>query len=171
MAVLRRAPLSEPPGTFVRTVIPILAVVLGSLMVLVPVIAIMPLMPPFGLLMLIAWRVPRPGLWPVWTGLPLGLFDDLCSGAPIGTAMALWTVTLLLIDYADMRLIWRDYWQDWALAALAVAGCVTGAWLIAEATGGATPFILMVPLIVTSALLYPILARACAALDQWRFAR
>ena len=34
-------------------------------------------MPPFGLLVLLAWRLLRPELWRAWVGLPLGLPAEL----------------------------------------------------------------------------------------------
>ena len=48
--------------------------------------------------------------------LPLGLFDDLVSGQPLGSAMLLWTLCFLAIDVLEQRLVWRDFWQDWLIA-------------------------------------------------------
>ena len=53
---------------------------LGSMLTALPLVSGLPLVPPFGFLMLLAWRFVRPGLLPVWAGLPLGLWDDLFSG-------------------------------------------------------------------------------------------
>jgi rod shape-determining protein MreD len=167
----RRTPFTEPPGAFERQLVPVVTVLLGSLAVLLPVITTVPVMPSLGLLMLLGWRLPRPGLWPAWAGLPLGLFDDLFSGQPIGSSMALWTMTLLWIDYADIRFVWRGYWQDWSLAAVAFAGVTIGNWALVQFSGGVTPVILLLPPILFGAMLYPVVARACAALDRWRFAR
>ena len=58
-----------------------LTILLGSLTPWLPVIAPAPVLPPFGFMMLLAWRLLRPGLLPLWAGLPLGLFDDLYSAA------------------------------------------------------------------------------------------
>ena len=85
---------------------------------LLPIVSSAPVLPPFGLLFLLAWRLLRPGLWPVWVGAPLGLFDDLLSGQPIGSAIALWSLALILIDIVEQRFLWRNLWQDWLLAAL-----------------------------------------------------
>ncbi len=172
MALLgRRSQFAAPPGAFEQQFVPIVTIILGSLMALLPLIAIFPLQPPFGLLMLLAWRLPRPTLWPAWVGLPLGLFDDMFSGAPIGTAMCLWTLTLLFVDFADVRILWRDHRQDWIVATTAIIGVVLLGWAIAGVTGGETPLLLMVPQMIVTALLYPLAARACAALDRWRFTR
>ncbi len=167
----RRNQFSASSGRFERQIVPVVTIMLGSLAVLLPVIATVPVMPSPGLLILLGWRLPRPGLWPAWAGLPLGLFDDLFSGQPIGTAMALWTIVLLWLDYADMRFVWRGFLQDWGLAAALSAAVTAGGWVIVQFSGGATPAILLLPPVLAGAMLYPVVARLCAGLDQWRFAR
>ncbi len=88
---------------------PIISVLLGSMIVaLVPVVAQTPLLPPFGLMVFLGWRMLRPEIWPLWIGAPLGLFDDVMSGQPIGSAMFLWTAILLLLDFENQRHVWRD---------------------------------------------------------------
>jgi hypothetical protein len=61
------------------------AILFGSLPPWLPIIAPAPVPPPLGFLLLLAWRLLRPGLLPPWAGLPLGLFDDLYSGQPTGS--------------------------------------------------------------------------------------
>jgi rod shape-determining protein MreD len=167
----RRTQFSRPKTAFERQLVPVLSVLLASLAPLLPTIASVPLLPPLGLMMLIGWRLLRIDLWPAWAALALGLFDDLFSGQPLGSAMALWTIMFLIFDFVDTRLIWRDHAQDWGLAVVAMAGVLTGGWGLAELTGGATPLWLLGPQIIISALLFPLVARACATLDRWRSAR
>ena len=57
-------------------------IMLGSLAPVLPVIPAVPVLPPLGFLLLLGWRLVRPGLLPLWAGVPLGLFDDLFSGQP-----------------------------------------------------------------------------------------
>ncbi len=45
---------------------------LGSLAPLLPIIAAGPVLPPFGFMMLLAWRMVRPGLLPLWIGPAAG---------------------------------------------------------------------------------------------------
>lgn len=149
-------------------ILPTVTTIMGSAMVLLPVIADSPVMPPFGLLMLLAWRLLRPELWPVWIGLPLGLVDDLLSGQPLGSAMLLWTVAMLAIDVLDRRLVWRDYWQDWLIAAAAIIFCIFGGLVAANTTGGNGGVLLVVPQMILSVLIFPVVARFCAVLDRWR---
>lgn len=147
---------------------PVISVMLGSMLTALPVIAAIPAMPPFGLLMLLAWRLLRPELWPLWIAAPLGLFDDLMSGQPLGSAVFLWTISLLVIEFASMRLLWRDYWQDWCIAALAVSFCLIGGMGFARLNGGGGSVLLILPQIAWSALLFPFVARLSARLDRWR---
>ena len=71
--------------------VPAISVMLGSMTVLLPSIALYPLLPPFGLLMLLAWRMLVRDLWPVWAALPLADFgtSNWDSTAVIGVAVNL----------------------------------------------------------------------------------
>ena len=93
-----------------------------------------PLVPPLGFLMLLAWRLLRPGLLPVWAGFPLGLFDDLFSGQPFGSAMLLWSLAMIGLEMIEARFPWRGFYQDWL-----VAGVVAAWYLLIAAlfSGGA----------------------------------
>ncbi len=141
---------------------------IASLAPLMPMIATTPVMPPFGYMTLLSWRLLRNDLWPVWAALPLGLFDDLFSGAPNGTAMALWTISFVAIDAIDRRFVWRDHVQDWGIA----TAFVTVYLFVAMAlSGGGAPLWALLPQIVFSALLLPATGRITAMLDRWRFGR
>lgn len=134
-------------------------------------IASTPLIPPFGLIMLIAWRLRHRTIWPAWIGLPLGLWDDIFSGQPLGSSMLLWTVVLLGLEVVDRRMVWRDFWQDWGLAAVIITATLLGGLVIANLTGGNTSAIIMLPQIIVSIALFPLLARGCAMIDAWRLLR
>jgi len=160
--------LGNDPSRFRLEGTPVISVMLGSMLTALPIIAQSPVMPPVGLLLLLSWRLLRPELWQAWIALPLGLFDDLMSGQPLGSAMFLWTVTLIAIDSSERRLLWRDYWQDWLIAAIAIIVCLSGGLLFARLTGGGGTIDLILPQIVWSTLLFPFVARQCAWLDRWR---
>ena len=140
---------------------------LGSLVTIVPVIVTFPILPPFGLLMLLAWRLPRPEVLPIWSPLLLGLFDDLVSGQPIGSAMLLWTLCFFMIDVVDRRLMFRDFWQDWLIAAGAVAACLVLARLIAAPFGAHVDTVLVFQMIA-SILAFPLVARLVGWIDAKR---
>lgn len=149
---------------------PIVTVMLASLIPsMIPMIAQSPIVPPLGLMMLLGWRLMRPEIWPLWIGLPLGLFDDIVTGHPVGTAMCLWTLMLVLIDSISIRLIWRDYVQDWLIASPAIIIVIAMSWLFMDLGKGAGgPLTRTVPQMVAGAMLFPIVQRLCARLDRWR---
>ena len=72
------------------SLIPAASVIAGSLLCLVPLIAQAPLMPPLALMIFLAWRFLRPEVWPIWAGLPFGLFNDLFN-SPIPNPKKLFT--------------------------------------------------------------------------------
>lgn len=168
LPIKRRTQFTPPPTALEAQLVPVVSTMVGSLAALLPVIASEPLMPPFGLLFFLGWRLLRGDIWPLWMGLPLGLWDDLYSGQPIGTAMCGWTAIMLALDAVERRTPFRDYKQDWLLAAFVIGGYLIFALLIAAITGGGVSPALIVPQILLSALSFPLIARCCAALDRWR---
>ena len=121
--------------------------------------------------MLVAWRLLHRTLWPVWIGLPLGLWDDIFSGQPLGSSMLLWTLVMLGLDIADRRMVWRDFSQDWGLAAIIIAFALVGGLIIANGTGGNSAALVIVPQILVSVTLFPVITRICGQFDMWRFPR
>lgn len=151
--------------------VPYASIMLASFLPAIFLATVMPIFPPLGFVMLIAWRVMRPGLLPLWVGVPLGAFDDLFSGQPFGSAILLWSLTMIALEILESRIPWRGFWQDWFVASLAIIGYVLLAILISGAD--LTPFLMFaaVPQIVFSVLFYPVLARMVARLDRYRLAR
>ncbi len=148
---------------------PIITVMLGSLFgATIPVVAQNPWLPPFGLLVLLAWRMLRHEIWPLWIGVPLGLFDDIMTGQPIGSAVFLWTVILLLFDFESQRSFWRDYWHGWFTSGIALVFALAGGWFFTHLAGHGGSIILILPQIAYSIGLFPLIVRLCAALDRWR---
>lgn len=135
---------------------------------LLPIVAEAAYIPDFGLLTLLAWRLLRPEMWSVTTALPLGLFNDLVSGHPLGQSMAIWTLLFLVLDYLDTRSDYRDYWLDWLLAAAGITIAATGGWIIAHYLGSEIGYMMIVPQILVSILLLPVVALLVAWLDRWR---
>ncbi|MGS1017557.1 rod shape-determining protein MreD [Allosphingosinicella humi] len=154
-----------------RKYVPIASTVLACLTVLLPIVATAPLVPDFAFLVLIAWRLLRPEIWSTTTALPLGLFNDLIAGHPLGQSMALWTITFLAFDLLDSRMLFRDYWMDWFFAALAIAFYVTGGWLIGGMMGSTIDLAVLLPQLGASILAFPLVARLVLALDRWRLSR
>ena len=149
-------------------VVPVVVTMIASLVSLLPLIATTPLIPPAGFMMLLAWRLLRPEIWPVWIGIPLGLFDDLISGQPIGTAVSLWTLTLLILDLIDSYIIWRDYWIDWLFAAATSTLYIFAGYWFSGLKGTPMNAVTLIPQILVSILAFPAFIRICVRLDRWR---
>jgi rod shape-determining protein MreD len=142
-----------------------LSVVLGSMVTLLPVVTTVPVLPPFGLLMLLGWRLVRGDAMKVWASVPLGFVDDMVSGQPLGSAMLLWTFCVLVIDVLDTRLVWRDFWQDWLIACGALGFCLSVGRLIAAPFTAHVDTALLLQIVISAAL-FPVIARFCAWLDR-----
>ena len=178
MAIVRkpRAPLADrlrkridrEPSPVLASGVPWASVMLLGLAPFAPLVVSAPVMPPLAFMALLAWRMLRPGLLPVWAGAPLGGFDDLYSGQPFGSAIVLWSVTMIGLDFIDARLRPRGFAADWALAAALVAGYLLLSALIANATGGATPLMVVGPQILLAVAIYPAIIGLVALLDRLR---
>jgi rod shape-determining protein MreD len=142
-----------------------LSVVLGSLMTLLPIVTTVPFLPPFGLMILLGWRLVRGDSMKVWMPVPLGFFDDCVSGQPLGSAMALWTICILVVDIIDTRLVWRDFWQDWLIASGAIAFCLIAGRLVAAPFYAHVDTALLWQIVISVAL-FPVIARFCAWMDR-----
>lgn len=163
--------INRAPSPVLAIAVPWASVALASLLPLMPVIASAPVLPPFGLMLLIAWRQVRPGLLPVWAGLPLGLFDDLYSGQPLGSAILLWSLTMIALEAVEARIPWRSFWFDWPIAAVLIVACLIWGLVFANAVGGAAAPVTIVPQALVAVLLYPLVCRLVAALDRFRLIR
>ena len=123
--------------------------------------------PLLSLMMLLGWRLTRPAVFPIWAPLPLGFFDDLISGQPLGNAMLFWTLCFFVIDLIDQRLVFRDFWQDWLIASGSIGFCLIAGRLIATPLSAHVDTVLLFQFVIAS-LLFPFVARFCVWLDRKR---
>ena len=147
--------------------LPWLTVIAGSLMTAVPIVATVPLLPPMGLLILLAWRLIDRYALRRWAAAPLGLFDDLVSGQPLGSAVLLWSLAFLLVELVEARLVFRDFWQDWLIASGLIGFCLIGGRLIAVPLGAHVDTATLLQACI-AALLFPIATRLAAWVDAKR---
>jgi rod shape-determining protein MreD len=165
------AKINRAPSPVVARAVPWLAIMFGSVLQTLPFIASAPTMPPLGFLFLLGWRQLHPGLLPVWAGLPLGLFDDLYSGQPMGSAMLLWSLALIALDLIEARFPWRSYLMEWLVG----AGFILGYLLLSSAiahVGDSGPLVTMLaPQLMLSVLVFPLVERFIALCDRLRLAR
>lgn len=163
--------INREHSPLVALALPWLTIMLGSLLPMFLIATALPLVPPIGYLMLVAWRLLRPGLLPVWAGFPLGLFDDLFSGQPLGSAIVLWSLTMIALEILDRRIPWRSFLQDWIAATLVLSGYLLVAFLVSGAHFGMPAMIALGPQVLLTVLLFPAAARLCSALDRVRLTR
>lgn len=151
--------------------IPYASILLGSLLPSLAFASAMPFLPPMGFIFLLTWRIMRPGLLPMWIGFPLGFFDDLFSGQPFGSAILLWSATLIVIEMLEARFPWRGFWQDWFTATIGIVVYILAAILVSGVFPNIHQLFAIVPQLLLSVLLYPIIARMVAGLDKLRLKR
>lgn len=152
-------------------IIPWASILIGCILPVFAIISTVPLIPPMGFIFMIAWRLVRPGMLPVWAGFPIGMFDDLFSGQPFGSGILFFSLAMVLIEALDTRFPWRSFWQDWLVAALAIIGYLLGASLVSGAAISLVTILSLGPQIVLSILIYPFIARLVAGLDRLRLMR
>lgn len=163
--------INRSHSNMLANAVPWASIMAASILPVFPIATALPVVPPLGLLMLLGWRLVRPGLLPVWAGLPLGLIDDLFSGQPFGFAMFVWSLIMLAIEVVEMRLPWRAFWQDWFTAGLLIVGYLFAGWLLSGAQPTIHSLVALVPQLVLTILLFPIAARFVAMLDRFRLTR
>ena len=163
--------INRSHSTVLATVIPYISILMASILPLIVIASALPIVPPLGFLMLIGWRLVRPGLLPVWAGFPLGLFDDLFSGQPLGSAALLWSLAMIAIEMVETRFPWRSFAQDWFTAGLILPVYLPAAMLFSGGEPSLPMLIALVPQIVLSILLFPLVALFVAFLDRKRLTR
>jgi rod shape-determining protein MreD len=163
-----RRRINRAPSPLLARGVPWISVMLGSLVPAWLFMASAPYVPPFGFLTLLAWRQLRPGLLPVWAGLPLGLFDDLYSGQPMGSGILLWSVAMIVLDAIETRFPWRNFALEWLVAAALIVVYVVACLGTANLAGADAPLAVLAPQILLAILVYPVVGRIVAALDRLR---
>ena len=160
--------INRAASPFLALSTPWFLVMLGSLSPAWPVISSAPVLPPFGFLLLVGWQQLRPGLFPVWAGFPLGLFDDLFSGQPFGSAVVLWSLAMIALDFIDYRFPWRGFALNWLVAGAFIAVYLFLALQVANLGGGNTSAVVLLPQLAVAILVYPVTARLVALADRFR---
>lgn len=148
-------------------VLPWATVMAGSLLTILPFPATLPLLPPVGLLILLAWRLLAPMALRIWAPALLGLFDDLVSGQPLGSATLLWTLAYFLVAALEARSGVRDFVQNWVMAAVAITLALAGGRVLATPLHAPVNTVLTVQIIM-SILMFPLAAQFVAWIDRKR---
>lgn len=151
--------------------VPAASVVAASLLSALPIMSPSGWYPDVAFLALIAWRLLRPDPWPAWWAAPLGFANDLIAGYPIGFSVALWPAAMILLDLLERRTMWRDYWIEWALAALLILSAEAFGWWVSALQGAALPVTRIIPAVLIAVLCFPVVAWLVSRIDRWRMAQ
>ncbi|BBC73158.1 rod shape-determining protein MreD [Altererythrobacter sp. B11] len=163
--------INRTHSTLLAYGLPWLTILAGSLTPFLPVLSPAPIIPPLGFIIMLAWRLLRPGLLPLWAGLPLGLFDDLFSGQPLGSGILLFSLALIAIDLVEIRFPWRSFWLDWLTASAAIVIYLAVSALLSGASLTFVQLTVILPQLLLSVVLFPIVARMVSLLDRVRLMR
>jgi rod shape-determining protein MreD len=160
--------INRAPSPWVAEGLPWVTVMLAAMASFSPVVASAPVVPPLAFMVFLAWRMLRPSLLPVWAGLPLGAFDDLFSGQPLGSGIVLWSAAMLAMEAVDNRFLWRSFLQDWFAASVLLAAYLAlGAAFAGLAAGYPLPLVIG-PQLLVALVLYPIVTQIVALFDRIR---
>ena len=150
---------------------PWLTIAVCSLLPLLPIVALAPVVPPLAYMMLLGWRLMRPGLLPMWAGLPLGLVDDLFSGQPLGSAILLWSLTIIATELLELRFPWRSFWQDWTAAIVFILAYLLATAMVSGGRLDIVQFGLLIPQGLFAIIAFPIVAKMVSLFDRIRLKR
>ena len=81
--------------------------------------------------------------------------------------MLLWSLCFLALELVDTRLLFRDFRQDWLLAAAAIAFCLMGGRLVALPLTAPVDTAILLQIAGTT-LLFPLATWIAAAIDARR---
>ncbi|MXO72135.1 rod shape-determining protein MreD [Alteraurantiacibacter buctensis] len=151
--------------------VPWVTILLASLAPLSPIIAPAPVLPPLAFMLLVAWRLLRPQVLPLWAGFPLGLFDDLYSGQPFGSGIMLFSLAMIALDLIDGRFPWRNFLQNWGAACALIVAYLMIAGLVSGAQLTFVQLRVLLPQILLAIILFPLVASLVALFDRLRLLR
>lgn len=166
-----RGKINLAPSPWRANIVPYASILIASLIPFWVMSDAMPLAPPFGFILFLTWRIMRPGLFPLWIGVPLGAFDDLFSGQPFGSAILLWSVTMITLELIESRFPWTGFWRDWFTASLAIVLYIIAAMAATGAPITHHLAIAAIPQVLIAVLIYPWFARMVAWFDRFRLSR
>jgi rod shape-determining protein MreD len=128
-------------------------------------------LPPLAFMLLVAWCLLRPQVLPLWAGFPLGLFDDLYSGQPFGSGIMLFSLTMIALDVVDARFPWRNFLQNWGAASVLIVVYLIIAGLVSGAELTFVQLRVLMPQILLSIVLFPLIVSLVALFDRLRLLR
>ncbi len=114
------------------------------------------------------WVVFRPDLMPRVLVFAVGLFQDALIGAPFGLSALVYLLVHAFVLNQRRFLVGKPFWIFWAGFAIVapIAGMLT--WILASALRGAfLPSEVVLPGILMTVFLFPVIAWALLRLQRW----
>ena len=96
------------------------------------------------------------------------MIDDLYSGQPFGSAVLLWSVAAIVLDVVETRFPWRDFLTEWLVAGAITATYLLASLALANMASASTPVLFVLPQIIVSILVYPLVCRMVGGVDRAR---
>lgn len=78
---------------------------------------------------------------------------------------------MLALDLIDRRTMWRDYWIEWIFAAVLITIDEWLQWRIARLIGAPLSLARIVPPMMISICVFPVIAWIVSRIDAWRLGR
>lgn len=147
------------------------------LLMLAPLPLVVPAMPALGLMAVLAWALLQPELMPPWVAFLIGGIADLLFGQPLGVNATSFALAAGAMRLAAPMMGRNGLMFDWlAVSVLLLLVMLLTGPLMALAGRAAALMPLLLMQWLTSVLAWPLLARACAAMQrrlaatapQWR---
>lgn len=149
-----------------RYAVPALVSVALLVLMLAPLPLAVPALPHLALMSVLVWAMLQPALMPPWLAFLIGALADLLFGQPIGV-----NATLFAMAAGFMRLSGRLFGRhgagfDWLLVIAVLLGFTLLTGPLMALAGRPTPVLPLLWQWLTSSIAWPLVARACAAIQR-----
>nr|WP_279380274.1 rod shape-determining protein MreD [Sphingosinicella soli] len=145
-----------------------IVVIIAFAVMTLPMFAPLPVMPNFGLLLVLLWTLYRPQQMPEWTGLPMGLVGDILLGTPVGTNGLLLPLFMILVRYADAYIRRPNWIGDWLFGIPMLFVYHLALWRLCAIVADPIPFLPLATQTAATIAVYPLAAHIFArAQRRW----
>lgn len=125
-----------------------------------------PIIPALSLLCVIVWALYQPRLMPPWAAFIVGAATDLALALPLGINATLMPALALILRDLESWLGVRRFAIDWALVGPLLTGYQMLVWGTLALLGTLRDPLLLLPQIVISWAVFPVVARGAAGMQR-----
>lgn len=145
-----------------RLALPAIAGLAAALVATAPIFTPAPVLPHFALLLVLVWSLYQPSLMPPFAALVIGIAADIALALPLGVNATLLPVLALLVRRLGKRTGERAFAFDWLLALPIILVYQIASWQLMAFVGQHHALAGLLPQALSSALAFPLVARASA---------